>query len=47
MPVDVDVVGGGGGGGGGDCEMAEADEDAVNRAFPLPDSAMEAWTTNM
>jgi hypothetical protein len=30
-----------------DCKMAEADEDALDHALPLPGSAMEACTTDM
>jgi hypothetical protein len=43
MPIDVDGVGPG----VGDCEMVEADGDAMDHALPLPDSAMEACMTNM
>jgi hypothetical protein len=49
MPIDIDIDIGIGDGGGsvGDCEMAEADEDAIDHALPLPGSAMEPCMTNM
>jgi hypothetical protein len=49
--MDIDVGVGVGVGGGcssiGDREMVEADEDAADRALPLPDSALEACTMDM
>jgi hypothetical protein len=49
--MDIDVGVGVGIGGGcssiGDREMVEADEDAADRALPLPDSALEACTMDM
>ena len=55
VPIDVDVIGVGIGVGvaaHGDCEtceigVGEADEDAMDRALPLPNSVMEGCTMDM
>jgi hypothetical protein len=47
MDIDIGVGVGVGGSSIGDREMVEADEDATDRALPLPDSALEACTMDM